>query len=34
MQQHVGRPSVEHDFPHDSKDRRHSVTHQEEHMLK
>lgn len=34
MQQHVGEPSIEHDYPHDSTHKRHSVSHQENHLMK
>lgn len=32
MKQHLGEPSIEHDYPHESSTKRHSsVSHQEEH---
>ncbi|CAI6090465.1 unnamed protein product [Clonostachys chloroleuca] len=34
MQEHLGPPTIEHDFPHDSKHKRHSVSHQEAHIMR
>jgi hypothetical protein len=31
--QHAGAPQIEHDYPEDSTTRRHSVSHQEKHIL-
>ncbi|KFA65141.1 hypothetical protein S40285_06504 [Stachybotrys chlorohalonatus IBT 40285] len=33
MAQHLGAPDIEHDYPHDSKTKRHSVSAQEEHLM-
>lgn len=34
MQQHLGEPSIEHEFPHDSRHKRHSISHQEQHLMR
>ncbi|KAG9254841.1 uncharacterized protein F5Z01DRAFT_673987 [Emericellopsis atlantica] len=34
LKEHVGEPTVEHDYPEDSTHKRHSVSHQEQHLMK
>lgn len=34
MSTHLGPPTIEHDYPEDSKHRRHSVSHQEQHYMR
>ncbi|KFH44461.1 hypothetical protein ACRE_047610 [Hapsidospora chrysogenum ATCC 11550] len=34
VKEHLGEPSIEHEFPHDSTHKRHSVSHQEQHLFR
>jgi len=34
VKEHLGEPTIEHEFPHDSTHKRHSVSHQEQHLFR